>query len=105
MMNPTVYPPLKHVQRQRSRPQYLVMECPNIELPAKLSLRSSAEIQNLELADLIGQGLARHRYIAVYIYLDRQGVKGGVLPHIAEGLVSAPSLVMQAGIHDEPQRP
>ena len=55
MGNPRIDPTLKHIQRQRSATQDLVVKCTNIESIAKRFPCALAQLDDLQLPQLIGQ--------------------------------------------------
>lgn len=62
------------------------------ELCAEFAFRFRADVEDLELADFVGAGLARHHDVALH-FGDRDAV--------VAGLLAGPFFWVQAGVHDE----
>src|SRR5579859_1217956 len=77
-------------ERERHAPifQYHSVEIPETELRSERGLRPLTQLENLELADLVGAGLARHGHVT----LDLGGHLGlshaGGRDHVGDGLLA-----------------
>src|SRR5262245_24748367 len=58
--DPVVDAPLEDRQRQRAAAEHHVVEAANVEALAERGLRARAQLEDLEHADLVARGLARH---------------------------------------------
>src|SRR5215469_10916267 len=96
--DPRVDARVKHVERQRAAAQHFVMEAANVELPAQLFPGPLAQLKDLQLAELIAQGLRRPGHVAVSLALYLGLVNAGVVVEVIHHLLARPVLVMEAGI-------
>src|SRR5271170_5055996 len=76
----------------------LVMEGPDIVLWPEFFLCAGAKLEDLQLAEFIGQRLAGNRDVTVSLCLDVWLVLIGVLAEIRDHLVAGPVFVVDAGI-------
>ena len=65
---------------------------------AQRLLGAVAQLQNLQLADLVGQRLAGPRDVAVHLGLDAGFVDGGVVVEVLDHLLAGPVLGVDAGV-------
>ena len=73
-----------------------IMEAPDVEAGAKLGLRRLAKTEELELANLVGAGLARPGAIAFDFPARIVRGRAGGLDQIGDGAIAAPALAVQA---------
>src|SRR5215468_6450383 len=95
---------LEDVERQRPGAENLVVEGPDVELRTELLLRPFAQLEDLQLAHLVTQGLAGPGDVAVGLALDVRLVDGRVRVEVVDHLLARPLLRVQTGIHDEADR-
>ena len=92
---------LEHVKRQCPAVEHLVVEGADVELVAERFLRAGAELEDLELADLVGQSLAGPGDVAVDLGLDAGLVDVRVVVEVVDHLLAGPALGVDAGVDDE----
>ncbi len=80
------------------------MKAANVEFATQLRSRAISQLHDLELADHIGGGLPRVDQIALDRLADVARRIGGVVRQILDRLVTAPALVVEAGIDHQPRR-
>ena len=61
-----------------------------------------AQFQDLELADLVSQGLCRHRHVPVGFALHFVLIYRGMVVKEVNHLLPRPVFIVEAGIHDQP---
>ena len=91
---------VEHVERESAAAEDLVVEGADVEFGAELFLRALAELEDLELAELVGAGLRGPRDVAVGLGLDERLVDV-VLAHVVDDLIAGPALRVDAGVDDE----
>src|SRR5216683_753218 len=103
--NPGVDARFQYVEGQRARTEHLVVEASQVETRAQGRRRARPQLLDLELADLVGQGLGRPDDVAVH--LDHDVVLGlaRVLREVVDGLLPAPAQRVHARVHDQPDGP
>src|SRR5688572_26906813 len=101
---PLPYPPLEYGQRHRAVLQYLV-ELLEVEAAAERPLRLRPRPGPRHVADLVAAGLPRLRAVALDLALRARPGEAGGRDEIVRGLLAAPFLRVEAGIHDEARRP
>jgi len=79
------------------------MEGPDIEAGTKLPLGAIAEIENLELPDLVAEALSRPRNIPVNFSLDRRLICGA-FAEVGHCLFAGPTFGVNAGIDNQANR-
>src|SRR5688572_19825370 len=77
------------------------MEVPDIEFGSQSGLRLAAKLADLELADLVGGGLAGIGDVAVDLAADVEVRQERVFAEESDGAVAAPTLGMQPGVDDQ----
>ncbi len=77
------------------------MERADIEVVTELSLGASAQREHLQLTDLVGQGLARHRNVPIDFVDDIVFRLGGVVFEKVYSLLARPPFVVDPGVDDE----
>ena len=82
--DPGVDAVVKHFERQRARVQHLVVEGAQVELVAESLPGAIPQFQNLELAHLVGQGLAGPGDVAIHLGLDAGVVDVGVVVEVLD---------------------
>src|SRR5215470_3212412 len=95
---------LEDVERQGPRAEDLVVEGPDVELRAELLLRPLAQLEDLQLAHLVAQGLAGPGDVAVGLALDARLVDGRVRMEVVDHLLARPPPGVETRIDDEPDR-
>ena len=68
--DPAVHPLLQQVEGQGPGAQQLVMKCTDIEVLAEFDFGAAAQLQDLELPDLVRKRLARPENVAVDLVDD-----------------------------------
>src|SRR5204862_7486509 len=81
-----------------------VVERADVEARPKRLLRAPAELQDLQHADLVRRGLARHHDVPTDLGVDLTFGRRAVREEVVDGLLLGPALRMQAGVDDEPNR-
>ena len=78
------------------------MECARDRtvFPSRFSACGS-QLANLELAHLVGQGLARPGDVAVDLVFDLVARERGIFFHVGDRLVAGPVLVVNSGVDDQ----
>src|SRR5258708_3426580 len=66
---PRRHPRIEHVERHRASRERFVVESANVELVAQLLLRPLAQLEQLELPDLVPERLRGPRHVAVGLAL------------------------------------
>src|SRR5271165_1989565 len=94
----------QHVQRQRARIDYLIVELADIELAAELFLRPRLQFQYLQLTHFVRERLGRPRDISIGFGLNARLVNRRMVMEILHNLLTRPVLVVQSGIDDQPNR-
>ena len=101
LRDPSIDVPFKNIQRNRARSQHDVMKRALVEFGPQLFRRALAQLFDLELADLVGRGLAGPGDVAVDLVHDVEiGFRGVVLEEL-DRLLARPSLFVHAGVDDE----
>src|SRR3954471_6621827 len=90
-LNPGVDAGFQERERQRPRPQDGVVEGAEVEGGAEGFFGAGAEGADLELADLVGAGLAGPADVAVYLGSDVGLAEGGVGFHVVDRLLTRPA--------------
>ena len=93
---------VEHVERHCAAAEHDVVESPDVELPAEILRRPGAQLLDLELADLVGQRLARPGDVAVDLVRDVELGLGGIGLEEIDRLLPGPALVMHPGVDHEP---
>ena len=78
------------------------MERPDVEAAAEPGPGLVAQPSDLELADLVGEGLARPGDVAVDLVDDVVLGQGGVVEHEVDRPLARPAEGVHAGVDDEP---
>src|SRR4051794_39125555 len=99
-----VDPLFQDVHRQGAGAEHLVVEGADVELAAELALRLLAQLENLQLPDLVAEGLAGPHDVAVGLVLDVHLVLRRMGVEEIDNLLTVPLLVMQAGVDHQPDR-
>jgi hypothetical protein len=86
-LQPPVHLGLQEVERDRAAGQQLVVERAQVEARAQRGGRLRPQLLDLQLADLVGQGLPRPDVVAVDLHLDVVLGLARVLLEVAQGLV------------------
>ena len=81
-----------YLERQRAGVEHGVVELPHVELRSEGLLRALAQLQDLQLPDLVRQGLPRDRDVAVGLGLHVHLVDGGVRVEVIHDLLPRPLL-------------
>jgi hypothetical protein len=74
------------------------VEGPDIETRAEPLLRSIAEIESLELTDLVAEALTRPGNIPVNLGLDRRLITCAAVAKVGYALSAAPTFGVNAGV-------
>ena len=77
------------------------MEGPDIEVGAKLLLGTIAEIENLELTDLVAEALSRPCNIPVNFSLDRRLICGAAFTEVGDCVFTGPTFGVNAGVDNQ----
>src|SRR5208283_1490182 len=102
--NPAIDPGFQHVERQASSTEDFIMKRPDIETGTKLLLGAIAEIENLELTDLVAQPLSRPRNIPVNFSLDRRFISDAAFAEVGHCLFARPTFRVDAGVDNQASR-
>src|SRR5690348_15191705 len=102
--NPRVHLILENVERHRTERQDRVVEAPLVELRSERRFRLVAELQDGQLAKLVGQSLSRPADISVDLGLDLMLAECGVARQIVDRLLARPAVLVDSGVDDEPAR-
>ena len=97
--------PRERPQPDRALAKDDVVERPDVERGSERVLGLRPEREDLALAELVGQRLARHREVAVDLVDDVVLGERGVIDHEVDRLVAAPAERVDPGVDDEPARP
>ena len=92
---------LQHPERHRPERQQPVVEGTEVEGGTGASAGLLPDLPDLQLADLVGQGLAGPGDVAVDLVLDLVAGERRVLLHVLDGLGPAPALVVHAGVNHQ----
>src|SRR5436190_16524237 len=95
---------LEERERQRAVLQHFVVELAQVEPRAERALRTLAQLEDLQHADLVGERLRRHHEVTLDLDDDFRFRHAGVLHHVPDGLLARPALGMHPGIDDEAHR-
>ena len=90
--------------RQRAVTEQYVVKFAQIEIIAQRFLGAVAQLPDLQLPELVGQGLAGPGDIAVHFGPDVAARQRGVAGEVFHRLCAAPALGMDAGIDHQPAR-
>src|SRR6267143_2432715 len=99
--DPRVNPCVERVQRQRPRAEHLIVERANIEFAAERRRRVRAQLFDLQLADLVGERLARPYDVAIDFHGDVMLRLPGIGLEVVDGVLARPPHRMDAGVEDE----
>src|ERR1019366_7642476 len=89
---------VQNVERQRTRTEHFIVKGADVVFGAEFFFRQIAQFENLHLAQLVSQGLARPRDVAVHFGLDVGFVHGGMLAEEVHHSLAGPVLVMNSGL-------
>src|ERR1700689_1223983 len=93
---------VENIERQRTLSQHRIVEFADVEFRAQLAFRALAQLENLHLAELVGQRLPGPRDIAVNLAGDVGIVHGRVRVEVVDHLLARPVLAVHAGIDHQP---
>src|SRR6185295_4998358 len=99
--DPAVDPRLQHVERQGAGAEHLVVEPAHVEARAELLLLPLAQLEDLELPDLVAERLPRPDHVAVGLAMHLDLIDRRVVVEELHDLVARPVLRMHAGVDDE----
>src|SRR5580704_3248211 len=99
--NPVIDAGFQHVERQASSTENFIMEGPDIEARTKLLLGAIAQIENLELTNLVAEALSWPRNIAVDFSLDRRLICSAAFAEVSHCLFAGPTLGVNAGVDNQ----
>src|SRR5258708_34347319 len=80
------------------------MEGPDIEVSTKPLLCAIAEIENLELTDLVAEALSWPCNIPIDCGFDRRLICGAAFAEVGHGLIAAPTFGVNAGVNHQANR-
>jgi hypothetical protein len=98
--NPVIDAGFQHVERQTSSTEDFIMEGSDVEARTKLLLCAIAEIENLELTDLVAEALRRPCNIPVNFSLDRRLVRGAAFAEVGHRPFASPTFGVNARVDD-----
>ncbi|EEF25620.1 conserved hypothetical protein [Ricinus communis] len=93
-----------HIHRQRAGAQHLVVEGADVEAVSQFLAGVVAQFKDLQLADLVTQGLSRPDDVAVGLALHFDFLDAGMVVEEVHHLLAVPVLVMQARVHHQADR-
>src|SRR5271155_4230536 len=102
--NPVSDAGFQHVEREASSTEDFIMERSEVEAGTKLLLGTTAEIENLELTDLVAEALSRPCNIPVNFSLDRRLISGAAFAEVGYRLFAGPTFGVNARIDDKADR-
>src|SRR5688572_13283521 len=95
----------QHVKRQRAVLEHGGVEALDVESVAERPPRLVAKLQYFQLPDLVARRLARIVDVALDLLDDVALAEQRIVLEIADRLLAAPSLGVEAGVGDQPDRP
>src|SRR5580692_5952457 len=99
--NPVIDAGFQQVERQASTTENFIMKRSDIEARTKLLLGAIAQIENLELTDLVAEALSWPRNIAVDFSLDRRLICSAAFAEVSHCLFAGPTLGVNAGVDNK----
>src|SRR3984957_12488151 len=100
--NPAIRPGVRQVERKHAAVQHLIVKTTDVESGAQLHPRTVTQFAELQLTQLVREGLRRPRDVAIRFRLDGRLVDGPRFSHELDHLVAIPTLRMDAGIDYQP---
>src|SRR5208282_4462508 len=88
----------QYVEGQCASVQHLIVEGADVELRAQRFLCAIAEVENLQLSDLVSECLAGPRDVAIHFGLHAGFVHIGVVVEVLDHLLAGPGLAVDAGV-------
>src|SRR5258708_4548349 len=104
LCDPLICAGLEEIERQGSSVQHLLVELADIEPGAQVFLRAFTEFADLELAQLVTEGLRGPRDVAVGLRLDCRLVHRTGLAEEIHYLAASPSFRVNSSIDDQTYR-
>ncbi len=101
MGDPFIRARVEEIEGEGSAVEHLVVEAADVELGAQLFLGAVAEFAELELAELIAEGLGGPSDVAVRLRLDGGLIDGAGLAEELHDLIAGPAFGVDSGINDE----
>src|SRR5260221_12895209 len=90
--NPTIRPGVQQLERKDTAAQHLVVKTTDVKSRTQLHLGTITQFAELQLAQLVGEGLRWPRDVAIRFRLDGRLINGPGFPHELDHLVASPSL-------------
>jgi hypothetical protein len=103
--DPGVYLGIQDVEGKRAVSEHFIVAVADVKLVAKFLPRFFPQFNDLQLSQLVSQGLTGPRDVAVDFALNVRLIHRGVAMEVVNHLLSGPMLLMHPGVDNQADRP